>query len=239
MCNIFELELEEICPDGRAAKGYGDVMSQASRSDMDGVPQGGGAANVATLSPEDESRAAIYALLAKLLSNLPTDDQLTEIGKLEGSDTAFGQAITALAGAARNTTAAAAEDAYHEIFIGLTRGKLLPYGSYYLTGFLHEKPLARLRNTMAALGIEGNPDVKDPEDHIASVLDMMGGLIRGDFPASGSLENQRVFFKEHVQSWAPYFFRDLEKIEEHELYAAIGTLGRVFLELEAAALEMD
>ncbi len=191
------------------------------------------------VAPEDESRAAIYAMLATLLSAAPTAEQLSELGKLQGSETDFGQAIARLASAARDTTAEHADDAYHDLFIGLTRGKLLPYGSYYLTGFLHEKPLARLRNTMAQLGIEANPDQKDPEDHIACVLDMMGGLIRGDFGQPVPLSQQRTFFQEHVQSWAPYFFRDLAKVEDSELYAAIGTVGRVFLELEEAAFSMD
>lgn len=191
------------------------------------------------LTPEDESRAAIYAMLAKLLSAPPTAEDLSSIAQLQGGDSAFGQAIKGLARAAQEADVEQTADAYHEIFIGLTRGKLLPYGSYYLTGFLHEKPLARLRNSMAALGIAGNPDVKDPEDHIASVLDMMGGLIRGDFAASSTPETQRSFYCDHVQSWVPYFFRDLEKVEDSELYAAIGTVGRVFLELEDAALSMD
>ncbi len=191
------------------------------------------------IAPEDESRAAIYAMLAKLLSAPPSEEQLSDLARLQGSETEFGQTIARLSQAARDTTAAREEDAYHDLFIGLTRGKLLPYGSYYLTGFLHEKPLARLRNTMAQIGIEADPDVKDPEDHIASVLDMMGGLIRGDFGQPVPMAQQRIFFQDHVQSWAPYFFRDLEKVEESQLYAAIGAVGRVFLELEEAAFSMD
>jgi len=191
------------------------------------------------IAPEDDSRAVVYAMLAKLLSQPLKAADLGELGKLQGSESEFGQSIQTMAEAARKTTAEQADDAYHDLFIGLTRGKLLPYGSYYLTGFLHEKPLARLRNTMAQLGIEADPGTKDPEDHIASVLDMMGGLIRGDFGAPAPIEQQRIFFQDHVQSWAPYFFRDLEKVEESELYAAIGTVGRVFLELEHAALSMD
>jgi len=191
------------------------------------------------LAPEDQSRAAIYAMLANLLSHPPEENTLAALSQIEGDESVFGQAMRRLAESAGNTTAESAADAYHTLFIGLARGKLLPYGSYYLTGFLHEKPLARLRNTMVRLGIEADPAVKDPEDHIAAVLEMMSGLIRGDFAASGSLATQRSFFRDHVQTWAPYFFRDLERVDEHELYAAIGTLGRVFLELEEAAMSMD
>lgn len=191
------------------------------------------------IAPEDDSRAAVYAMLASMVSAPPAAEQLSDLGRLQGSDTEFGRAIAGVAQAARNTSAAQEDDAYHNLFIGLTRGKLLPYGSYYLTGFLHEKPLARLRNTMAQLNIQTSADNKDPEDHIASVLDMMGGLIRGDFGQPAPVTQQRVFFHEHVQSWAPYFFRDLERVEDSQLYAAIGTVGRVFLELEEAAFSMD
>ena len=211
-------------------------MSEANRSESGVAPQSPACVE---LTPEDESRAAVYALLARFLSHAPAADDLAEIGKLTGSDSAFGQAIARLAAAARETNAQACEDAYHDIFIGVARGRLLPYGSYYLTGFLNEKPLARLRNSMAELGIEADPEVKDPEDHIASVLDMMSGLIRGAFVAPPSLETQAAFYRDHVQPWAPHFFRDLEKIEEHKLYAALGSVGRIFLELEEAALAMD
>jgi len=212
-------------------------MSQAETRHMN-LPDdtGNGGTEIA---PEDESRAAIYAMLAKLLSAPPTADQLSDLSKLQGSQTEFGQAIAKLSEAARGTSVEREDDAYHDLFIGLTRGKLLPYGSYYLTGFLHEKPLARLRTAMAQLRIEANPDEKDPEDHIASVLDMMGGLIRGDFGQPVPVPQQRIFFQEHVQSWAPHFFRDLEKVVDSEFYAAIGTVGRVFLELEEAAFSMD
>ncbi len=234
LCQRFYLDLEKfrICGLPEVCK----RMNQTGSITMDASQNSGAASEIA---PEDEARAAIYAMLAKLLSDPPTPEQLADLGKLQGSDTEFGQSLRKLAEASRNTTAEQADDAYHELFIGLTRGKLLPYGSYYLTGFLHEKPLARLRNTMAQLGIEANPDVKDPEDHIASVLDMMGGLIRGDFGGPVPVAQQRTFFQDHVQSWVPYFFRDLEAIGEHELYAAIGSVGRVFLELEEAAFSMD
>lgn len=212
-------------------------MKQAETSVMSPSDNTGSA--VEQIAPEDESRAAVYAMLAQLLSAPPAQSQLADLASLQGSETEFGQAISKLSQAARSTSAAQEDDAYHDLFIGLTRGKLLPYGSYYLTGFLHEKPLARLRNTMAQLGIAASPDEKDPEDHIASVLDMMGGLIRGDFGQPVPVAQQRIFFQEHVQSWAPYFFRDLEKVEDSELYAAIGTVGRVFLELEEAAFSMD
>ena len=91
---------------------------------------------------------------------------------------------------------------------------------------------------MAALGIRKNPDESDPEDHIASILDMSAGLILGDYGKPLALADQREFFKEHLGSWAPHFFRDLEGAKKSVLYAPLGTMGRLFMEIEETALEM-
>ncbi|MGE0613108.1 MAG: molecular chaperone, partial [Hyphomicrobiales bacterium] len=128
---------------------------------------------------------------------------------------------------------------YHDLFIGEGRGELLPYGSYYLTGFLNEKPLARLRNDMAALGIARDPSVREPEDHIAALLDMMAGLITGEFGDPASVAEQKRFFETHLSSWVDHFFADLEGAKSSVLYAALGTVGRRFIEIEETAFSMS
>ena len=68
------------------------------------------------------------------------------------------------------------------LFIGLGRGELLPYGSSYLTGFLHERPLARLRADLGPLGIEraeGNASLKI----MPRLCEIMAGIVSGRLPA--------------------------------------------------------
>ena len=131
------------------------------------------------VAEEDLLRADLYAMLAQVLSASPDAEFLENAAGLSGDGSDLGEGISALATVAKATTPAAAEREYNALFIGLGRGELLPYASYYLTGFLNEKPLARLRGHMAQFGIERNPDVKEPEDHMATLCEMMAGLIRG------------------------------------------------------------
>ncbi|WP_343079212.1 molecular chaperone TorD family protein [Ostreiculturibacter nitratireducens] len=186
----------------------------------------------------DQLRAGMYRLLARLFARAPDSAFLSSLAALAGDETEMGQAISALAAAARETTPEAASDEYQLLFVGISRGLLLPYGSYYLTGFLHEKPLARLRTDMEPLGIARNPEVKEPEDHIAALMEMMAGLIDGSFGAPQPLSVQSEFFAQHVGSWAPHFFADLEELPQARLYAPAGRIGRLFMAIEAAAFEM-
>lgn len=197
------------------------------------------AEDVNVVSDEDNLRADFYRLLARFLTKPPTQSDLKFASGLEGGDAPLGKAVHSFARVATGTDAANADDEYHELFIGVGRGELLPYGSYYLTGFLHEKPLARLRNDMAELSIAANPDATEPEDHAAAILDMMAGLIDGSFGAPLDLSEQKKFYDAHVGSWMPLFFRDLEGASSSVLYAALAQIGSRFLEIEGAAFEMD
>jgi TorA maturation chaperone TorD len=187
---------------------------------------------------EDRLRAHQYQLLGRLLAG-PADAALLRVASgLTGDETGLGRALAELADRARQTTPAAASREYHELFIGIGRGELVPYASYYLTGFLNEKPLAKLRSDMARLGIARADDVKEPEDHIAALCEMMAGLITGAFGAPLELRVQQTFFDCHLAAWAPVFFEDLEKAQAAWLYAPVGTLGRVFMGIEKTAFAM-
>lgn len=198
-------------------------------------------ANVAknVIPDEDVLRANIYAFLARALSRAPDQPFLAEASSLTSDDSPIGQGFAALASIAGRMDQKAVEREHHDLFIGVGRGELLPYASYYLTGFLNEKPLAKLRNTMADLGIERDPEIVEPEDHAAALFDMMAGLIEGKFGDPADLKTQKAFFETHIQSWASYFFRDLEGAEGSVFYAPIGTIGKAFLEIEAMGFAMD
>jgi TorA maturation chaperone TorD len=192
----------------------------------------------ATIDPEDEQRGQLYRLLSRLLA-APADQALLDLtAGLKGDDTPLGRSIAALAARAGQTTPAAAADEYGDLFIGIGRGELVPYASYYLTGFLNEKPLARLRGEMARLGIARADGVKEPEDHIAALCEMMAGLIEGSFGDPAPLSTQRRFFDGHLAAWAPQFFADLEGARAAALYAPVGAIGQGFMAIEATAFTM-
>lgn len=199
---------------------------------------GEGEAALQEVAQEDILRADLYDLLGALLARPPDRALIDRVAALSGDSTAIGQAIGALSRVARATTEQAAEREYHALFIGLARGELLPYASYYLTGFLHEKPLALLREDMGRLGIARAERVHEPEDNIASLCEMMAGLIRGRFGAPADLATQRDFWNRHLGPWAGHFFSDLEGAKGSVLYAPVGALGRAFMEIERDAFRM-
>jgi TorA maturation chaperone TorD len=182
------------------------------------------------------ARAQEYALLATLLRRAPDATLLESLAALRGDATPLGVAHTVLAQAASETTVERVEREYFDLFIGLGRGEILPYGSYYLTGFLHERPLARLRADLAPLGIERAEGNTEPEDHAATLCEIMAGLVGGRLPAPQGTDQQ--IFERHLKPWIGRFFVDVECAESANLYRRIGTLGRVFIEIEAGALAL-
>jgi TorA maturation chaperone TorD len=185
------------------------------------------------VDPIDAGRAQEYALLATLLASAPSAALLEQIAQLKGDATALGRVHTALADAASIAVATEVEREYFDLFVGLGRGELLPYASYYLTGFLNERPLSRLRDDLAALGIERVENNFEPEDHAATLCEVMGGLAAARFPVSP--DTQRTFFEKHVSRWMGRLFADMEKAENARFYRSVGTLGRAFLEIESEA----
>ena len=200
-----------------------------------------GTANAATqiVDETERLRANVYALLARFLSRPADAATLAEAAGWTGDDSEFGMAVSGLARGAAGADPKTIKDEYEALFIGVGRGELLPYGSYYLTGFLNEKPLARVRQSLRELGVERDPAIKDPEDHIAALLDVMVGLILGTFRGGADLAAQRRFFDDHIASWADYFFKDLEQAKTADLYKAVGSVGRAFMAIEKAAFEME
>src|SRR5260221_14260622 len=133
----------------------------------------------------DRQRAAEYGLLSLLLGKAPDADTLSRIAALKGDASDLGVAHVELASAAAAADDRPASKEFFDLFIGLGRGDLLPYASYYLTGFLHERPLARLRAHLVKLGLERTPGQAEPEDHAAILCEIMAGLASRRFPAPG------------------------------------------------------
>lgn len=185
----------------------------------------------------DRTRARQYGLLARLIAHPPDRDLLALLAGLTGDGTPLGTAVASLSRAAAGADPAALDRVHFALFVGVGRGTLMPHGSYYLTGFLHERPLAEVRADLAALGIERSGRVHEPEDHIAILCDVMAGLASGAF--EGGVAEQRRFFQRHLEPWAGRFFTDLKTHATEPFYRAVGALGSVFIGLEAEAFALE
>jgi TorA maturation chaperone TorD len=216
---------------GEALRGA-EVVGALARSGM-AASQTARAADVDEI---DAARGREYALLSVLLARAPDRSLLERLADLSGDSSPLGVAHTALAQAAGRTSVAQVEREYFDLFIGLGRGELLPYGSYYLSGFLHERPLARLRAHLARLGIERAEGQSEPEDHAAILCEIMAGLATGELPATPGAD--REVFAQHLSPWIGRFFADLECASAADFYRIVGALGRTFLEIETAAFAL-
>lgn len=189
---------------------------------------------------EDRLRARFYGFLASLLDKAPCQEDVESIARMDRDDaTDLGAALARLSDRAAELDAAAISEEYDTLFIGVTGGVLNPYGSYYLTGFMHEKPLADLRADMMRLGLARRDEVADPEDHIAALFEIMAGMINGTYGKPAELDEQRRFFDAHIGNWAPAFFDDLEQAEEADFYRPVGWAGRLFMAIEKQAFSLE
>jgi TorA maturation chaperone TorD len=184
----------------------------------------------------DVARAQEYTLISALLVRAPDAALLKKLSALRGDASPLGVAHVALAQAAADASVERVEREYFDLFIGLGRGELLPYASYYLTGFLHERPLARLRADLAPLGIERVDGNYEPEDHAATLCEIMAGLVGGNLPAPDGTD--RHIFEKHLSPWIGRFFTDLERTDAARFYRQVGVLGRVFMEIEKEAFAL-
>ena len=196
------------------------------------------AAAVAEVQEEDRLRADLYNYLGLMLAGPPDQLLLDQSAALSGDETGLGQAINGLARVAKISKPKAVQTEYNALFIGLGRGELLPFASYYLTGFLNEKPLANLRATMADFGMTRADGVFEPEDNIASLMEMMAGMVVGRFGRVASVAEQQTFFNLHIGTWATHYFNDLQGAKSSILYASVGAVGLAFMEIEKEAFRM-
>jgi TorA maturation chaperone TorD len=196
----------------------------------------GGKKMAGDIDEMDAARAQEYALLAALLTRAPDEQLLSNLSELRGDASPLGMAHVALAEAAANADVHRVEREFFDLFIGLGRGELLPYGSYYLTGFLHERPLARLREDLGVIGVARAEGVVEPEDHAGILCEIMSGLASRRLPAPP--DSDRLIFDKHMAPWIGRFFSDLEQAASADFYRRLGTLGRVFMGIEAEAFDL-
>lgn len=182
-------------------------------------------------------RSGHYRLLSLLLAKPPTPDTLDLVAGLTGDDTALGQAYAALARTAAQADPAQVAQEHFDVFVGVGRGELLPYGSFYLTGFLNERPLAALRADLAVLGITRAPGHHDPEDHIAFLCELMADMAMGHVVPQGTV-TEASLFQRHLAPWAAQFFDDLAITPSARFYRPLAEVGRIWIDIDARAFAL-
>ena len=195
-------------------------------------------AGIIAVEPEDQLRADTYRLLGRLLGSPPDDETL---GLLATAPTSEDENLLAVGWRMLATTAARSRadqvvSKFEALFIGLGRGELVPYASWYLTGYLMEKPLAKLRSDLLTLGFERQENVVEPEDHAAALCETMA-LLAEDVDLE-SLQKQAEFFETYIGPWMAKFFRDMQESVSARFYRAVGQLGEQFIETDQRYLEM-
>jgi len=185
---------------------------------------------------EQRYRSGAYAMLGRLLRATPDRavlDQVAGFTQVVGKQDEMTLAMSMLGLAATTSNPASVDDEYHSLFIGIGRGELVPYGSWYLTGFLMERPLGRLRDDLAALGFHRQEGVAEPEDHVAALCEVMAILVD-----ESDQQTQSYFFDRHIKDWMSRFFIDLSEAKSAVFYRAVGRFGAAFLSLENRYLAM-
>jgi len=211
---------------------------QATAQEIDNSEAGGPVVPVSSLPEEQQQRAAFYGLIAAMLRSAPDREMLQRVAQLSavtGPQDELGLSMSMLGLAARSSTPEAVDDEFHDLFIGIGRGELMPYASWYLTGFLMEKPLGELRDHLSQLGFQRNPQVCEPEDHLAALCEVMAMLIQEDRP----FDEISQFFEAHLATWCDRFFDDLCNADGAVFYRNLGRFGTAFLSLESRYFSMQ
>jgi TorA maturation chaperone TorD len=191
---------------------------------------------------EELARAELYGLLSRLWIAPPDADLLRQFAVAVTQAPARGAFLEApwesLVAAMRDTTAEAAADEYDALFQGVGKPEIFVYGSYHLAGFLNEKPLALLRADLAQLGLGRDEARAETEDHVAYLFEVMRYLIAGDDLAVCNLEQQRRFFRAHLQPWVEKLADAVEAHPRPRLYRSVAAMTRAFVQVETQGFDL-
>jgi TorA maturation chaperone TorD len=197
--------------------------------------------NVSTFD-EETARAEVYGLLAALFYAPPSSELMAQLrvavtqAPVEGG--LLEESWVAVVAAARELSDAQAADEYAKLFGGVGKPEVYLFGSHYLSGFLNEKPLVRLRTELARLGLERDESMPETEDHFAYCCEVMRYLIAGDDVSVANLTEQKNFFGDHMQPWALQMCDAIAAHPRAKLYAKLAEFTRAFLSVEMQGFDM-
>jgi len=191
---------------------------------------------------EETARSELYGLLALLYYAPPATELIAQLRVASTEAPAAGAFLEepwrALVGVAREMTDEAIQSEYNSLFGGMGKPEVYLYGSHFLSGFLNEKPLARLRTDLGQLGLARDEAMSETEDHFAYLCEVMRYLIAGEDMAVTNLTHQREFFSTHLQPWVTVMCDAIQQHPKARFYAALAELTRAFMGVEAQGFDM-
>ena len=191
---------------------------------------------------EETARAEVYGLLAQLYYAAPGPELLSALRVAVTEAPAQGAFLEepwrVLVGVARGMSDGEIAAEFEALFGGVGKPEVYLFGSHYLTGFLNEKPVARLRETLAGLGLARDEAMPETEDHIAYLCEVMRYLIAGDDVAVANLARQREFFSDQLQPWVNLLCDATSAHPKARFYAVLAEFTRAFMNVEAQGFDM-
>lgn len=191
---------------------------------------------------EETARAELYGLLSQLYYAAPSPELLSALRVAVTEAPASGGFLQEpwqqLVAASRALSDAEIAQEFDRLFGGVGKPEVFLYGSHYLSGFLNEKPLARLRTDLQQLGLARDEVMPETEDHVAYLLEVMRYLIAGDDVAVCNLTSQREFFSTHLQPWVLQLCDALAAQPQARFYAAVAHFTRAFVSVETQGFDM-
>ncbi len=197
---------------------------------------------VSSALDEETARAEVYGLLAALFYAPPSAELLSQLRVAVTEAPAAGGFLEEpwrqFVGTARELSDEHIANEYDALFGGIGKPEIYLFGSWYLSGFLNEKPLAALRGDLAALGLTRDETMSETEDHFACVCEVMRYLIAGDDVEVANLTQQQKFFSAHVQTWAPALCDAITAHPKARFYAALAGFTAAFLSVETQGFDL-
>lgn len=195
--------------------------------------------------PEDLARADLYGLIARFFHQAPDQELLDQIAasipadqEVQAEDASLNKIWYALVKLAKSNPAKAWQDEFDLNFISVGRPNVILNGSFYMAGYLNERPLVEIRRALDAFGLEAAEEISETEDHISAVCEVMRYLIAGDDVEISNLANERVFFNDHIRPWYDDLCDAVQSIPEMHLYHSVADLTREFLDIESQSFDM-
>ena len=209
---------------------------------MSGGTESGFTEGESTLSEEDQARANLYGVLARLWYAAPDRELLDALARSaslmeDAGDTALAVAWRALARSAAESSPDEVTCEYDSLFIGTGSAEITLYCSHYLTETGRERIVVALRDELLEVGLGRASGTHEPEDHLSGLLEVMRHLVvqGSDVP---QIDFQKGFFLRYIQSSYAALTDAVTRSGGANFYKDVARLTRAFLDVESQSFDM-